>query len=186
MPARLHVHFPEPPARTIALAEGSPQVIGRDPACEITIDDERVSRRHAQIYMAEDGVWWLKDLGSKNGTHVNGYAAGTMELGAKAWISLGGLPVELETLSLEQAEAESQQYQKRWRASLSMQTRLDPAAGLEKLLQQVLRSILDTSGCRRGFILLTDAEGGLELVARVGVDTMAVPVVARAVVAERP
>ena len=170
MPARLIVHFPDAPTRCFALAEGPPQVIGRDPACEVAIDDDRVSRRHASVHLAKDERWWLKDLGSKNGTQLNGHPAEDMELGPNAWISFGGLLAQFETLSREEAEAESQRNEKRWRASLSLQARLDPAAGLEALLQQVLRSILDTSGCRRGFILLTDADGGLELVARVGVD----------------
>lgn len=46
-------------------------VIGRDAACEIVIPDRQVSRRHARILTTEDGIL-LEDLGSKNGTHING------------------------------------------------------------------------------------------------------------------
>lgn len=45
-------------------------VIGRDAACDIVIPDRQVSRRHAQISPAENGVI-LEDLGSKNGTYLN-------------------------------------------------------------------------------------------------------------------
>ena len=46
--------------------------IGRSPDCELRLDhDEYVSSRHAQITPAADGVW-LEDLGSTNGTFVNG------------------------------------------------------------------------------------------------------------------
>ncbi len=46
-------------------------VIGRDPACEIVIPDRQVSRYHARLMPAPEGVI-LEDMGSKNGTHCNG------------------------------------------------------------------------------------------------------------------
>lgn len=46
-------------------------VIGRDPACDITIPDAEVSRRHARLIVDGDRCV-LEDLGSTNGTFVNG------------------------------------------------------------------------------------------------------------------
>lgn len=46
-------------------------VIGRDPTCDIIIPDRQVSRRHAFLRKV-DGGFELEDLGSKNGTHLNG------------------------------------------------------------------------------------------------------------------
>ncbi|GIJ29726.1 hypothetical protein Vqi01_48880 [Micromonospora qiuiae] len=48
-----------------------PQVIGRDPAVDIVVYDPHLSRRHAEIRLADEGVS-LTDLGSTNGTWVNG------------------------------------------------------------------------------------------------------------------
>lgn len=45
--------------------------IGRDPACELIVDDSTVSARHASLTFRQ-GHWWLEDLGSKNGTFING------------------------------------------------------------------------------------------------------------------
>lgn len=45
--------------------------LGRDDTCEIHLDDPMVSRRHAEI-VHQDGRWWLQDLGSRNGTLLNG------------------------------------------------------------------------------------------------------------------
>jgi DNA-binding winged helix-turn-helix (wHTH) protein len=45
--------------------------VGRDVTCEIMIPDRQVSRRHATFTPSPKGVV-LEDLGSKNGTHVNG------------------------------------------------------------------------------------------------------------------
>ena len=46
-------------------------VVGRDPACDIVLGDPSVSRRHARIFLA-DGAVYAEDLGSQNGTMVNG------------------------------------------------------------------------------------------------------------------
>ncbi|MGI5863597.1 MAG: sigma-54-dependent Fis family transcriptional regulator [Myxococcales bacterium] len=47
-------------------------VIGRSPSCDIALpEDGRVSRRHARVE-ARDGVLFVVDLGSRNGTFVNG------------------------------------------------------------------------------------------------------------------
>lgn len=46
-------------------------VIGRMNTCDIVLDHEQISRKHAQIYL-ENGVYWVKDLDSRNGTQVNG------------------------------------------------------------------------------------------------------------------
>jgi len=46
-------------------------LIGRDEGCDIAIPERQVSRRHASIHVEGDR-YILKDLGSKNGTFVNG------------------------------------------------------------------------------------------------------------------
>ena len=56
--------------REIALVEGE-NVLGRDPDVAVWIDLNSVSRRHARV-VVEDGAARLEDLGSRNGTLVNG------------------------------------------------------------------------------------------------------------------
>jgi pSer/pThr/pTyr-binding forkhead associated (FHA) protein len=48
-----------------------PVVIGRSPECDVSITDITLSRKHLQIE-PEGEVWRLRDLGSRNGTFVNG------------------------------------------------------------------------------------------------------------------
>lgn len=45
--------------------------IGRSPDCDIVLDDRQVSRIHARVIWCEDH-YEIEDLGSKNGTHLNG------------------------------------------------------------------------------------------------------------------
>jgi len=46
-------------------------MVGRDPTCEIHVQDRQVSRFHARITPTTEGVT-IEDLGSKNGTNHNG------------------------------------------------------------------------------------------------------------------
>jgi pSer/pThr/pTyr-binding forkhead associated (FHA) protein len=48
-------------------------LIGRDSHCDIPIDDEAASVRHARLTY-HHGQWWLEDLGSTNGTQLNNEA----------------------------------------------------------------------------------------------------------------
>ena len=46
-------------------------IVGRDMECDIIIPSRQVSRRHARLTVTNSGAT-LEDLGSKNGTHLNG------------------------------------------------------------------------------------------------------------------
>ena len=48
-------------------------LVGRAPSADLRLDDPRVSRLHARIEMRDDGVY-VEDLGSSNGTTVDGEA----------------------------------------------------------------------------------------------------------------
>jgi diguanylate cyclase (GGDEF)-like protein len=60
---------PEPGQR-YQLREGTLH-LGRAPDCELPLDNPGISRRHAELQVSGDTVR-LRDLGSVNGTHVNG------------------------------------------------------------------------------------------------------------------
>ena len=44
---------------------------GRDPACDLAFDDVTLSRVHARLELAADGLVTVHDLGSSNGTFLN-------------------------------------------------------------------------------------------------------------------
>jgi predicted component of type VI protein secretion system len=50
--------------------------IGRGTDCEIVLPERQVSRHHARIERDGGGSYWLRDLGSKNRTYVNGQEMG--------------------------------------------------------------------------------------------------------------
>ena len=52
------------------LPPNQPQLIGRSSEA-LPITDNAISRRHAEL-TPDDGLWWIRDLESQNGTYVNG------------------------------------------------------------------------------------------------------------------
>ncbi len=74
--------------RTYALATAR-LVIGRESSCDITLPDINVSRAHAELRFEPQGVWSLTDLGSTNGTFVNGREIGTQLLREGDHITIG-------------------------------------------------------------------------------------------------
>lgn len=50
----------------------SPLIIGRAPECQITLDSDMISREHAKIEPVSEGRYRIRDLGSRNKTHVSG------------------------------------------------------------------------------------------------------------------
>ena len=59
--------------RRYKLGDGE-YVIGRRSDCQIFVPDMRVSRQHARLWRDGEG-WTLEDLGSNNGTYINGVRA---------------------------------------------------------------------------------------------------------------
>ena len=45
-------------------------IIGRDPTCELQLDEKTISGRHARL-IYQYTHWWIEDLGSRNGTFLN-------------------------------------------------------------------------------------------------------------------
>jgi pSer/pThr/pTyr-binding forkhead associated (FHA) protein len=60
-----------PQAGVSAPLNGDPVIIGRGSDCQIKLDDDYSSTRHARLFLS-DGQWWVEDLGSTNGTYLNG------------------------------------------------------------------------------------------------------------------
>ena len=90
----IEVREPNQPSRHIP-ANGAPINIGRGPECELVLRDSRVSRRHARL-TARDGLLVLTDLGSTNGTRVNGHRVTEVVLGAGDQILLGETVLTIE------------------------------------------------------------------------------------------
>ena len=71
---------------------GAVSTLGRDETCTVVVDDPGASRRHAEIRISHDGPHLqviLRDLGSTNGTYLNGEQVGSEELRNRDRITMG-------------------------------------------------------------------------------------------------
>lgn len=80
--------------RRFPLAGTDVLVVGRDLACEVPILDPGVSRRHAEVRVGAKGVD-LTDLGSRNGTWINGRRVSTGTAKPNDTVSFGSVRFQL-------------------------------------------------------------------------------------------
>lgn len=78
--------------RTVALARDV-MTIGRLPESDVVLKDKGASRRHAQL-RRQGGTWSVTDLGSTNGTKLNGQTVQTQELADGDRITIGSTTLE--------------------------------------------------------------------------------------------
>jgi FhaA, N-terminal domain/FHA domain len=78
--------------RTVALSSDT-VTIGRLAECDVVLKDKGASRKHAQL-KRRDGSWTLTDLGSTNGTRLNGQTVQSRELSDGDTITIGTTVIE--------------------------------------------------------------------------------------------
>ncbi|MHB1561292.1 MAG: FHA domain-containing protein, partial [Isosphaeraceae bacterium] len=89
---------------TLRLAEGITS-LGRHDDCIIRIKSSQVSRRHCELFDA-DGMLMVRDLGSSNGTFVNGKRVmGQQSLKVGDELTVGGITLRVATLGQPVAAA---------------------------------------------------------------------------------
>jgi serine/threonine protein kinase len=78
------------------VVEPGAYVIGRDAECELRVEADRVSRRHARLTV-HGNEWLIEDLGSSNGTRINGQriGAGPVKIWPTQKIQVGNALIEL-------------------------------------------------------------------------------------------
>jgi pSer/pThr/pTyr-binding forkhead associated (FHA) protein len=84
-------------------------LVGRLPECDVPVDDENVSRRHAQLESTESGQVTLRDLGSRNGSWVNDQqisTAVTLQDGDR--VRFGDVTFTFRSAASRQAEASTE------------------------------------------------------------------------------
>ena len=90
------IHRDGPIDKVFAVRDGETSV-GRDSDCDIQISHSTVSRRHAVLYNMPS-VCELEDLGSKNGTFVNGVRSKRMVLKHGDEVRFGDIRVTFEVI----------------------------------------------------------------------------------------
>jgi hypothetical protein len=87
-PTTLEILAGEGSGRRVPLVDGL--TLGRGPANSLVLHEPNISRHHAEIIHQEEG-WMLRDLGSTNGTYVNGHRITALTLQVGDEIALGSM-----------------------------------------------------------------------------------------------
>lgn len=92
--------YREQSSQILELEDGQEIIVGRRPEAELFIDDSQVSRRHSRLWRSEGHVY-VEDLGSTNGTRVNGVPIhGRQRLGPGDEVEVGPASLVLSSLSI--------------------------------------------------------------------------------------
>jgi len=91
--------------RKVELVE-APVTIGRSKVCQCRVNDKALSREHMEFRKKPDG-WWIKDLGSRNKTFVNGLkVTGEMQLKAGDRVMAGRTVILFDPTPAQSAAAQ--------------------------------------------------------------------------------
>ena len=78
----------------------APIVVGRTYPADVVVDDPSVSRAHARFSVTHDGSIEFEDLGSTNGTRLNGVRVPRGLIGANDEVRVGDVVVALHTIAV--------------------------------------------------------------------------------------
>ena len=127
---------------------GESVVIGRSVDCDVRVFDEAASRRHATIERAGEGAYVVADLGSTNGTYVNGRRVERHELRSGDEVTVRNLTL----LFMDDADAERPTVIES--RSLSIASRIEPrrarVSGTEEELLGRLAAVYRFTGVLAG------------------------------------
>ncbi len=92
----------------LLLGPGASYIVGRSVSAQLVVPDDSVSRKHVRFYHARGSVW-LRDLGSRNGTSVNGRVVGRHRLRDGDRVGIGASLIRVGL-------APADQFARRWRS----------------------------------------------------------------------
>ena len=80
---------------SIKLQPKKPVIIGRSDQCDVLLSSPQVSGRHAKLTLLENGRLLVEDLGSLNGTFVNGKRITREETSLDSQIAIGFITIDV-------------------------------------------------------------------------------------------
>ncbi len=84
---------------------GQPIILGRSSSCNLTLDDTMVSGKHCAFKLSQSGKVLLKDLGTTNGTLLNGSRIQDTQIFCEDIVTLGNITIEIDTSKLSPKES---------------------------------------------------------------------------------
>lgn len=151
--ARLIAYPPDGAAVVRAVSPSEALRIGRAPESGLRLEHPSVSRTHAELAADAEG-WVLRDLGSKNGSHVDGVRLQEARLERACWLRFGDVHCEFALVDPAQAQAFEARARTLRAQSQVLVRQLAARPRFSGLLDDLLDGVLKLSGGSRGFVVL--------------------------------
>jgi diguanylate cyclase (GGDEF)-like protein len=129
----------------VTLAPGDQIMVGRDEAAELRLQDRAVSGRHAIINCMKDNSLMVIDLGSTNGTYVNGQRVERAQVRSGDYLEIGDVALRVSTLSAAELRHLSKVVNRLQSANRDPLTGLLTRAYLEEELTKLLDRCIDVN-----------------------------------------
>lgn len=153
----------------------SPFRIGRLPDRELTLNDSRISRDHAQILL-EDGHYYIEDSGSRHGLFLNGRKVERARIRPRDRVHFGiedsfqiyiGEEPQFHTPLLKKVASmrplEGTGNLGRLSAVLDVARALETSGTVDDVLAAAVDAALTVTGAERGFLMLKEDGGELRI-----------------------
>ncbi len=165
--------------------------VGRSSSAHLTLSDRFLSRVHARFYRVDD-EWWVEDLGSRNGTHLNdqrleeaaqvkagdtirisgcvitvefddpGKSSGSTDWGATIFRAASDLLQTDAPAAVAASPDDLRGYAERLRVLNEVHHALSRPISLQELLDLILDRAFEHVGCEEGAIFLRESNGKYE------------------------
>ncbi|MSP26185.1 MAG: FHA domain-containing protein, partial [Myxococcales bacterium] len=129
-----------------------PVILGRNPACQIVVDDAKVSAVHVEFMATEDGVR-VRDLGSRNGTFVGAVRLGDVTVGGPCVVRAGATNLQYEPLRPETV-------------NVSTVPAFGPLVGHSAMMRSIFDRLLKIAGTDLTLLICGETGTGKELAAQ--------------------
>lgn len=133
-------------------------IVGRGDDADCRIDDESVSRHHLGIDTTRR-PWQITDLGSKNGSRLQGRPLDCADLARSCWLTIAGIPARIELLDRASASAWQREIDTRRITARRLGRELEPGQDQSVLFDSVLDAFARLSECTEVALYLTDEQG---------------------------
>jgi serine phosphatase RsbU (regulator of sigma subunit) len=166
-PLTLHWHDPESGDSGDVTVDHFPALVGRSASCDVQFRYDFVSSRHARITF-EQGRWWIEDLGSTNGTAVDGREVARSQFWPGSLLQLGQLEIDVageqasestivyDELAAQFSGSEAEDALGKVHLLLDLQEQFEQDLTIEGTFVAVLRAVLTLSGAERACILFIE------------------------------
>lgn len=175
-PLRLFIKSPGQDERVYEVTNKE-VVIGRDAGVDIPVEDRTLSRRHCRVYAGPDG-WRVTDMGSRNGTFLNGTPILDDRLETSDKIEIGETRIaayfheedeglashtDLEEIlsramrapkTRGRALAERRREIRALTQLMDLNEKINALRDEEQLLEGILDAAIELTGAQRGFLLI--------------------------------